>query len=179
MSSADPNREQIRSSCRAVAPHRPEWSESTFSLIGVANTFTSWFSQPDAELHALLPNINQAALLYHTYWTEFEWYHSCFPRARFEDGLNAFYKRDPEAVLSEEAAELQWITMATLFAVARLAVMRVPNADATAKGLPLSTSDRVQKSAQWLRAGLSCLNRASTSLLESAVLALTPRAVRL
>lgn len=146
--------------CREAAKTRPEWGGGRMS---VSNALMSQYNQSEQELYSIIPNINQAALLYHTYWVQFEWYHASFPRARFEKDLDTFYNRDRDLVLSEDDNDLRWILMATLFAVARLAVMRIPSAEAMTKGLPVATKDRTALSHDWLSASLSCLNRASTS----------------
>lgn len=122
------------------------------------------------ELMDRLPSQQQSTVLLVTYMKEYEWFHSCFNAAAYTNALENLYVHSTSGSEIEKDLQARFITMATSFAIARSAIVKLSSQSSLELNLPTEPSDRLELSKKWLDMSLACLKCAGSFVFPSYVL---------
>ncbi|KAG0149746.1 hypothetical protein CROQUDRAFT_653303 [Cronartium quercuum f. sp. fusiforme G11] len=152
--------EKVRRQCRLSNGSSPNWTKGSNHPGLLSSYFPSPVSADQiADLHRKLPTYEQAQQFLKIYVSEFAWYHACFNQSAYEaDAQKLYHCRElgPHQT-GEDATAHRLITMATTYAIARMAIMKLSFQQATQLELPVGVDERTNLSKQWLDASVTCL----------------------
>jgi hypothetical protein len=88
---------------------------------------------------------------------EFEWYHSCFNTSAYSIALQSLYAASTSGSEIEKDLQARFVTMATSFAIARSAIIKLSSQSLIELNLPIEPADRLELSKKWLDMSVACL----------------------
>ncbi|OAV91345.1 hypothetical protein PTTG_01686 [Puccinia triticina 1-1 BBBD Race 1] len=162
--------QKIRRQCRLEQNLPPVSHPNVYASSGLSTYFGNQLNNSHyTELRKRLPTQEQSTVFLATYMKEFGWYHSCFNATAYSMALESLYAAPTTG--SEFEKDLHAIiTIATCFAIARAAIVKVSSQSSIELNLPIGPSDRLEQSKMWLDMSVACLKCADfevNPLLES------------
>ncbi|MBW0527882.1 hypothetical protein O181_067597 [Austropuccinia psidii MF-1] len=154
MAQEPPIIEMVRRQCRFGHQLPPPPPSSLCTTTGLSTYFYDVFNfNQHTELQNRLPTFEQSHAFLSVYLQEFQWFHSCFN----PEAYTVFLPRLYGLIDTKEDIPKQLVSMATCFAIARMAIVKLSVQQASELKLPTNKLDRLEQSKHWLDLSVACL----------------------
>ncbi|KAA1091760.1 hypothetical protein PGTUg99_011831 [Puccinia graminis f. sp. tritici] len=163
--------QKVRHQCRLDQNLPPVPNTTIYASSGLSTYFSNQLNKSHyTELRNLLPTQQQSSVFLATYMKEFGWFHSCFNAETYTAALDNLYTSSPTGSEFDKDPQARFITIATCFAIARSAIIKLSSQSLIELNLPCEPSARLEQSRMWLNMSVACLKCADfevNPLLES------------
>ncbi|PLW18669.1 hypothetical protein PCASD_18597 [Puccinia coronata f. sp. avenae] len=150
--------QKVRRQCRLDQNLPPASNINLYAASGLSTYFGNQLNHNHyTELRNRLPSQQQSTVFLATYMKEFEWYHSCFNTSAYSIALQSLYAASTSGSEIEKDLQARFVTMATSFAIARSAIIKLSSQSLIELNLPIEPADRLELSKKWLDMSVACL----------------------